>query len=401
MAAGITQGFSQETSLKQEQTLTSQQIQSLNILFAPVMELQAIIEQAMEQNPVLEMEDPDYEPLPQPETPDRDSDDMQESLEKLLQMTAAGAEPEDLLLPQDPSDDIEDQRTKMFESIADRESLWEHLFAQLRFAAPDEKTFRIGSAVIEGIDETGYLRTHPADIAMAENCSMEEVERVLKLVQTFDPPGIGARDLKECLILQIPPENPNAEDLVRLIANHLEQIGRGDLSGISKAMDLPEKDILTLIGEIRALQPFPGGAAAARDPQYIYPEAEIAADGDGFKVIVSERDIPHLRFSQYYLDMLENPETREEARKYIQDKIRDARQLMESLEKRKSTIRKLAEHIVTEQFDFLKNGVSELRPMTMKLIADKLELNQSTISRAVSDKYVKTPQGVFEFKYFF
>ena len=183
MAAGVTQGFSQETGLKQEQTLTSQQIQSLNILFAPVMELQAIIGQAMEQNPVLEMEEPDYEPLSQPESPEQGNDDMQESLEKLLQMTAAGAEPGELLLPQDPSDDIEDQRTKMFESIADRESLWEHLFSQLRFAATDEKMFRIGSAVIEGIDETGYLRTHPADIAMAENCSMEEVEQALKLVQ--------------------------------------------------------------------------------------------------------------------------------------------------------------------------------------------------------------------------
>lgn len=401
MAAGVTQGFSQETGLKQEQTLTSQQIQSLNILFAPVMELQAIISQAMEQNPVLEMEEPDYEPLPQPESPEQGNDDMQESLEKLLQMTAAGAEPGELLLPQDPSDDIEDQRTKMFESIADRESLWEHLFSQLRFAATDEKMFRIGSAVIEGIDESGYLRTHPADIAMAENCSMEEVEQALKLVQTFDPPGIGARDLKECLSLQLNPADPDFEDLKTLIEQHLEDIAGNRLTSIGKSMELPPEAVQILIGKIKKFNPFPGGTVGGTSTHYVIPEAEIVPDGEEYKVIVPEREIPRLRISEFYLEMLNDPETRKDALEYLKEKIKNARELMESLEKRKTTIGKIAELIASEQFEFLKNGVEFLRPMTMKLIADKLALSESTISRAVSNKYIKTPQGVFEFRYFF
>lgn len=401
MATGFSQGISQETSLKQEQTLSPLQIQSLNILSAPVMELQTIIGQAMEQNPVLEIEDADYEPLPQPELPERDNDDMQETLEKLLQQTAAGADPGELLLPGDPSDDIENQRSEMFESIADRESLWDHLLAQLRFAAQSGKDLQIGTAIIEGIDETGYLQTHPADIAMAETCSMEEVERVLKLIQSFDPPGIGARDLKECLSLQIDPDDPDAEDLKILIDQHLEDIAGNRLASIGKVMELPPEAIQVLIGKIKKFNPFPGGTAAGNSTHYVIPEAEIVPDGEGFRVIVSEREIPRLRISEFYLEMLQNPETRKEAVEYLKEKVRNARELMESLEKRKTTIGKIAELIASEQYEFLKNGVESLRPMTMKLIADKLALSESTISRAVSNKFVRTPQGVFEFRYFF
>ena len=401
MATGFSQGISQETTLRQEQTLTSQQIQSLNILFAPVMELQTIIGQAMEQNPVLEIEDPDYEPIPQPENPEQENDDMQESLEKLLQLTATGAEPGELLLPGNPSDEIEDQRTRMFESIAEKESLWDHLLTQLRLTAQDEQELRIGNSIIEGIDETGYLRTHPADIAMAESCSMEEVERVLKLVQTFDPPGIGARDLKECLVLQLDPADPDSGDLKTLIEQHLEDIAGNKLAAIGKAMDLSPESVRSLIRKIRKFNPFPGGTVAGNSTHYVIPEAEIVPDGEGYKVIVSEREIPRLRISEFYLEMLENPETQKDALEYLKEKVRNARELMESLEKRKTTIGKIAELIVSEQFDFLKNGVESLRPMTMKLIADKLALSESTISRAVSNKYIKTPQGVFEFRYFF
>ena len=401
MTAALSSGLTQRTDLKQEQILHAQQIQSLNILFAPVMELQSIIEQAMEQNPVIELEESDYEPVLQTSENEAEPDDMDESMEKLLQLTAAGATPEELIQPHDPSDNVEEQRASMFESLVSVESLWDHLFAQLRFAAKNPEEFRLGSAVIEGIDETGYLRTHPADIAMAENCSMEEVEQAVKLVQSFDPPGIGARDLQECLRLQIDPADPDAEDLKTLICNHLEDIGGNRLAVIGKAMELPPESVQVLIGKIRKLNPFPGGSVTENNSHYITPEAEIVPDGDGFKVIVSEREIPRLRISEFYLEMLENPETQKEAQEYLKEKIRNARELMESLEKRKTTIGKIAELIASEQYDFLKNGVESLRPMTMKLIADKLALSESTVSRAVSNKYVKTPQGVFEFKYFF
>ena len=402
MTAAFSQGISQDNLQRQEQTLTPQQRQSLQFLAAPVMELQTIIEQAIAENPVLEIEDPDYEPLPQPEnTPEQEPQDMNEALENVLQLTAAGADPDDLTLPGDPNDDVEEQRARMFESIAETESLWEHLLEQLRFAAKDEKELQIGTAVIEGIDETGYLKTHPADIAMAENCTMEEVEQALKLVQSFDPPGIGARDLKECLLLQVDPADPDEEDLKNLIRNHLEDIAANRLTNIGKSIGLPPEAVQILVGKIKKMNPFPGGTIASNTTQYVIPEAEIVPDGDGFKVIVSEREIPRLRISEFYLEMLENPETEKAARGYLKEKIQHAKELMGSLEKRKTTIGKIAELIASEQFDFLKEGVERLRPMTMKLIADKLALNESTISRAVSNKYIRTPQGVFEFKYFF
>ena len=402
MTAAFSQGLAQENLQRQDQLLTPLQRQSLQILATPVMELQTIIEQAIAENPVLEIEDPDYELLPQPEnTQEQEPQDMNEALENMLQLAAAGADPDDLTLPRDANDDVEELRAKMFESIVKAESLWEHLMEQLRFAARNEQELRIGTAVVEGIDETGYLKTHPADIAMAENCSMEEVEQTLKLVQSFDPPGIGARDLKECLLLQVDPADPDEEDLKNLIRNHLEDIAANRLVNISKAIGLPPEAVQTQIGKIKKMNPFPGGTIASNTTQYVIPEAEIVPDGDGFKVIVSEREIPRLRLSEFYLEMLENPDTKKEAQDYLKEKIRNARELMGSLEKRKTTIGKIAELIASEQYDFLREGVEKLRPMTMKLIADKLALNESTISRAVSNKYVKTPQGIFEFKYFF
>ena len=186
-----------------------------------------------------------------------------------------------------------------------------------------------------------------------------------------------------------------------MITNHLEDIAGNRLSAIGKSMELPPEAVQILIGKIRKLNPFPGGSVSGNAPHYIVPEAEIIPDGDGFKVLVSEREIPRLRISEFYLEMLENPETKKDALEYLKEKIRNARELMGSLEKRKTTIGKIAELIASEQHDFLKDGIESLRPMTMKLIADKLALSESTVSRAVSNKYIRTPQGVFEFKYFF
>lgn len=405
MTDGFSQNLNQKTDLKQEQTLSARQIQSLRILTAPSAELQSVIEQELEQNPVLEIEKPEYEQaLPSEETApeaEREPEDTEEALRDLLEYTAAGASPAELAMPFDPSDDAEDRRSLIFESMENRESLQEHLIAQLRIAAADEKTFRIGEALIGSIDESGYLRTHPADIAMAENCSMDDVENVLKLVHTFDPPGIGARDLKECLILQIPPDDPDKAYLRKLIEKHLDDIARQRFSAICSDTGLPLETVRKLILKIRKLNPFPGGAVGESVTQYITPEAEIVPDGDGFRAVVSERNIPRLKLSEYYLQMLDDPETQKDAKEYLKEKIRNARMLMESLDKRKTTIGKVTELIVSEQFEFLKNGVEFLRPMTMKLIADKLGLNESTVSRAVSGKYVRTPQGTFEFKYFF
>ena len=409
MGQDFLQTISQKTDLRQEQSLTPQQIQSLRVLTANALELQSVVEQELAQNPVIELEEPEYDQIIPEDVPaekaDRDrageDDDDEDTLKALLEYTAAGAAPQELILPPDPSDDAEQRRNEMFESLADRESMQEHLIAQLRLAAKDETEFRIGEAIIGSIDETGYLKTHPADIAMAECCSMDEVESLLKMIQTFDPPGIGARDLRECLILQIAPEDPDAEDLRRLITDHLEDIGKMRLSAMCESMELPPEAIEKLIAKIRKFNPFPGGSVEQEPPQYIHVDAEIVPDGDEFKVIVSEREIPRIRISEYYLEMLEHPETQKETREYLKEKIRNARTLMESLEKRKSTIARIAELIASEQFDFLKNGIEFLKPMTMKLIADKLGLNESTVSRAVSGKFVRTPQGVFEFKFFF
>lgn len=405
--ANLSQNMMQKTDLRQEQTISAQQIQSLDLLHATALELQNLISQAMEQNPVLEIEEQDFDSFPQEDPlrqdapPEQDPEDMKEAMEQVLQLAAEGNNPEELNMPRDLSDEAEERRNRFFESVADVENLWDHLSSQLRLSECSKREKEIAELIIEGIDETGYLRTHPADIAMMGNCSMEEVESALKLVQSFDPPGIGARDLKECLLLQIEEKDPDADDLKTMICDHLEDIAKNRLSLIGSKMELPPEAVQILVGKIRKMNPFPGGNVIQNAAHYVIPEAEIVPEKDGFKVIVQEREIPRLRISEYYEEMLNNPETQQEAREYLAKKIQDARELMDSLEKRKTTIGKIAELIASEQFDFLKNGVESLHPMTMKLIADKLNLSESTVSRAISNKYIRTPQGVFEFKYFF
>ena len=198
------------TAPLQQQTLTPQQLQSLDILCAPVLELQQKINQELAVNPVLEVEEPAAEELPEPppdqEKPELGSerDDMEDELARIVELTAGGLSPEEASLPSgyDPEDEDERQ-AYLFDSITSDVSMQEQLLDQLRVADADPETARIAEAVIGGIDESGYLKTHPADIATGCGCTLEEAEKAIRLVQSFDPPGIGARDLKECLILQL------------------------------------------------------------------------------------------------------------------------------------------------------------------------------------------------------
>lgn len=403
------QGMIQNNEMRQEQTLTPQQLQSLDILYAPVLELQQKINQELASNPILELADPEQEELPEPVPGEQktelgsERDDMEDELAKILELTASGyVSPAEASLPSgfDPEDE-EERQAYLFDSIVDEMSMQEQLLEQLRCADADPETIRVAEAVIGGIDESGYLKTHPADIATGAGCSIEQAEKAIQLVQTFDPPGIGARDLKECLLIQLKHLGKDSPELVEIVQNHLDEIARNKLPQLAKTLNISLEKLNADIGEIKKLNPYPGNLISDTKPVYIIPEVTVERDGDEFKVVSSDSYIPHLRISKFYLKLLEDPGTPDDVRSYIRSKVTNGNGLMKSLEQRQKTIKRIADIIVAAQHDFFSRGVEYLKPMTMQQVADKLDLHETTISRAIANKYIRTPLGIFDFKYFF
>ena len=410
MAGGISQGLTQTESMRQEQTLTPQQLQSLEVLAAPVLELREKIDRELVRNPILEADSPDFElPPPSEKTSDREEpgnerDDMEEQLARIVDRTAGeGESPEDIALPESSDFSEEEERRKfLMDSIESETSMQEQLLEQLRYAESDPETLRVAEAVIGGIDESGYLKTHPADIATGTECSLEQAEKAIRLVQTFDPPGIGARTLEECLLLQLERGDNDTAELVELVSHHLEDIAKNRLPELARSMNLSPEQLEEDIKFIKSLNPYPGHAISNSKPVYIVPEVSVERNDDEFKVIPNDSNyLPRLRISKTYLKMLEDPNLDSETRTYIRTKLANGEQFIKSLEQRGSTIVRIAESIVSEQYDFFMKGIEYLKPMTMKQVARKLGIHETTVSRAAANKYMRTPFGLFEFKYFF
>ena len=295
----------------------------------------------------------------------------------------------------DPAD-----RDFFFDSLAGEPTLQELLLDELRLSNVDDRQRRIGELVIGSIDDSGYLRTHPADIAMAADASLEEVEQVVRLIQTFDPPGVGAFTPGECLRLQLERRGEKDPRLFELIDRHLDDIGNNRLPQVARAMKISLPELDRLLEKLRSLHPYPGTALAPSGAVFVAPEVEIVRDGDAYTVKPSGRQV-RLRIPERYWKMLEDPSLSAADRAYIRDKIAAARELMRALEMRETTIRRIAAVIADEQRDFFDKGVAFLRPMTMRHVAEKLDLHETTVSRAIAGKYLQTPRGFFEFRYFF
>ena len=422
--------FSQNTELRQEQTLAPQQILSLEFLMAPVMELEEKVELELSSNPVLELDEKREEPssgeaddpyadLPAlPQTPDLrpDADEShmldsnREDFEEHLDKIAETPEAWDAFSHDDPPDtsqqskysaEEEERRNYIFDSIVAETSLQEYLLDQLRFADEPQKVADAAEYMIGSLDETGYLKTPAAEIAQSVNCTLDEAEQALALVQSFEPPGIAARDLKECLLLQLKAAGSQNQDLIRLIKNHLDDLAHNRLPLIAKKMNITLDHLNELIEELRLLNPHPGNAVTPSTPLYVVPEVIVEKDGDSFRIVQNDPFSGRLSISDRYMKMLEDPAVSPEDKAYIRSKIADGKLLIHNIDQRKSTIRRIAELIVSTQYDFMKYGAKALKPMTMQQAADKLGLHETTISRAVANKYMQTPVGLFEFKFFF
>lgn len=410
----VEQGLNQTQTLRQEQILAPQQIQSLEVLLAPLQELQAKITAEIAENPTLEQETPGNEDLAgdviaatgtsqlsDTEEERKNSDD--DGVAEIMRLAESWRDMPSIYNPgaRFTSED-EERRQFMFDSLTEEPSLQEVLLEQLRFADIDDKTRRLAELVIGSIDDSGYMRSILEDLATVGGVSVEEMRKALKLVQSFDPPGIGASDLKECLLLQLERRGEGRSPLAKLVREHLDDVAANKLPKVAKEMGITMEELRALLDDLKKLTPYPGSALAPNKPFYIVPEVSIVENDDDELAVRSETDhLPKLKISQYYLKLLEDPTVSKETKDYIKGKLSNSKALIKSISQRQSTIARIAEVILDEQHDFFTKGVDHLKPLTMQQVADKLGIHETTVSRAIANKYIDTPRGLLPFKYFF
>jgi len=301
---------------------------------------------------------------------------------------------------------IEDHFLNIENMAYEKDNLIEYLFWQLRMTGVSEKEEAFGEYLIENINEDGYLISDLKDLIKQFklfNISFEEAEEVLLKIQEFDPIGVAARDLKECLLLQVRQLELKDTNIITIIKEYLSDLEKKNYPALAKKLNIDVDKAVELSKIILSLEPKPGRLFSSSSIQYIVPDVYVLKIGEEYLVVLNEEGLPKLKISNYYKDMLNSEDltNNKEAKDYIQDKIKNAVALIKSVEHRQKTIYKVTETIVKKQKDFLDKGVSFLKPMILRDIAEDIQMHESTISRVTTNKFVHTPQGIFELKYFF
>jgi RNA polymerase sigma-54 factor len=394
------QGMHQSQNLSLQQVLAPQLQQSLLILQAPLLELRNLVQQEMETNPVLEelSNEPDEKEEPKPTTDE-------EFKAEFDQLAKLDDEWRDYMAQSSSysarSQEAEDKRQFFFDSIATQETLQQHLMGQLNqtvLNADDRKTAEL---IIGNIDDNGFLQTTPEEMALNTGIPQEDFETMLTLIQSFYPPGVGARDLRECLLIQLKREGKQGSLEYKIIADHMQDLGKRRFPEIARRMGITVEQVQKCANNIARLDPRPGAIFAQAPQNYVLPDVTVEKVNGDYQVVLNGEQIPHLRISNTYKDIMAQDSNGSEVKDYIRDKIRSGKFLIKSIHQRQQTISNIAHQIVSRQREFFEHGSSHLKPMTMVQIADAVGVHETTVSRAISGKYMSTPQGVFEMKYFF
>src|ERR671929_315469 len=397
------QGMHQTQNLSLQQVLAPQLQQSLLILQAPLLELRNLVQQEMETNPVLEelATDPteETEEAKPATTPDEDFKAEFDQLAKLDE------EWRDYMAQSSSysgrSQEAEDKRQFFFDSIATQETLQQHLMGQLNQTPLNANDRKTAELIIGNIDDNGFLQTTPEEMALNTGIAQEDFENMLTLIQSFYPPGVGARDLRECLLIQLKREGKQNSLEYKIVSEHMQDLGKRRFPEIARRMGISVEQVQKCANNIARLDPRPGAIFAQAPQNYVLPDVTVEKINGDYQVILNGEQIPHLRISNTYKDIMSQDGNGSEVKDYIRDKIRSGKFLIKSIHQRQQTISNIAHEIVKRQRDFLDHGTSHLKPMTMVQIADVVGVHETTVSRAISGKYMATPQGVFEMKYFF
>jgi len=400
----------QSQTLRQEQILAPSQIQSLGLLMVPLMELQTKLSEELAVNPVLEQEqnkdsdDTDKDSFSNTETGTVEAENLKDD-EFADFINLSESWHDNLPLTHQASYEVDEEKYQHFlNSIVDAPTIENMLLSQLSFMRIDKEDRQLVELIIGSINDQGYFRGSLEDLAIIGGADLKQMKNALKIVQKLDPPGIGAQDLKESLLLQLERQGKGKSPAALLVKKYLDELGANHIPQIAKQMKISVGALQDIIADIRKLNPYPCVGLSLKNgtnPNFVLPEAVIEKKDEKYEVNLKTGYQPRLRISNHYLKLLEKPEISIETKEYIKQKILQGTNIIKSLEQRQETIQKIAEVIVDTQYDFLEDGVEALKPLTMRQVADKVNLHETTVSRAVSGKYIQTPQGLFELKFFF
>jgi RNA polymerase sigma-54 factor len=403
----------QSLKLTQSLIMTQKLQQAIKLLQLSRMELVGEITQALETNPVLEDDQ-----FPEEQVSGEGESELEgfsngaepQSEESKTDGEAKSAQQEwdwdsflkDRLMPS-PIGEHEEREAVPFESInAEKTTLKSHLLWQLRMAEIDEKGNNIGEMIIGNLDKDGYLRSTVEEIAAEMGVEPDRVERVLEVVQGFDPPGVAARNLKECLQLQVKILGLQDSLLLEIIDRHLTNLGNKNYQAIARDLKVSIDKVVEAGDVIANLEPKPGRGFDEEEPDFINPDVHVEKVGTDYVIRLNEDGLPKLRVNRFYLETLRGPDKLPDSVKsYIQKHLDSALWFIRSIHQRQKTLYRVTESIVRFQREFLDHGLSHLKPLTLRQVAEDVQMHESTISRVTTNKYVYTPQGVFDLKFFF
>jgi RNA polymerase sigma-54 factor len=386
--------------------------QAIHLLQLSTLELKEVVEQELRENPLLEEVQAENEPvaeIPGPETADLQPPPS-ESPQAKEQSTVDGERSDDL--PFDLTQAMFDQpeeRTPVsteerddlpFENLGRTEtSLTDHLMEQLRMITDDPVLLALGESIIGNLDDDGYLRAETSELAEQLGRTVDEVDKALLLIQSFDPSGVAARSIQECLLLQLRADSEPDPISVEIVEKHMDDLERRRYPEIARALKQPLDRIMESVEEIQGLEPKPGRRFVVSDSRYIAPDVTLQKIGDDYVVVLNDEGLPRLRVNSLYRSLLRG--SAGEDKQFVEQKLRSALWLIKSVEQRQRTIRKVATSLVKFQRDFFDRGLAHLRPLALRDVGEDIGMHESTISRVTTNKYIQTPQGLYELKWFF
>ena len=420
----------QQVKLSQQLVMTPQLQQAIKLLQLNRLELQTLVQQELQENPVLEetleQEDPTEGEIAD-ETPEAELPELASATE-LAELTDAVSEAEPAANTEEPSqadkiDDIDwenyldsnpqtglegvnragdDDRPSLEATLTGRQTLTDHLEWQLHLSDFDDAESAVAEWVIGNIDDDGYLRATTEELVRQSGADEELIERTIAKIQRFDPTGVAARDLRECLLIQIEAVGIEDELAIAIVRDHIDLLRKRDFRGLAKALGVAVEEIAAAAKVIGQLEPWPGRAFGGEEPVYITPDIYVHKIGDDFHVMLNEDGLPKLKINNMYRDVLARGSgVEKDTKEYVHDKVRSAMWLIKSIHQRQRTIFKVMQSIIKHQRDFFESGVQHLKPLNLRDVADDIGMHESTVSRVTTNKYAHTPQGIFELKYFF
>jgi RNA polymerase sigma-54 factor len=368
----------------------------------PILNLEQVIRQNLAENPLLEEDEEVPEEITQPEfrEPERQKEEDAGKIEKIDWQEFLGEDNE--WVSGSFKDFSQNDEDKPEQLQAAEKSLYDHLFDQLGFMRLTVEEVEIGAYIIGNIDDSGFLTADVKDMASELQKTAEQVQKVLDIIKTFDPPGVGSRDLRECLLAQLSEQGLKDTLVWELVDKHIYVLDKKSPIQLAKMNNAAPERIVSALEIIKGLSPRPAQGRFTKAAAAVVPDLIVDKLDDGYVVYHNDRNLPRLRINQSYKSLIKRGnKTPETTKTYVREKLEQARWLINAINQRRSTMINVMEAIVEEQIDFFDHGEDHLKPLTMEQIADKVGMNVATISRVANGKFVQTPLGVYEIKFFF